>query len=304
MSAVCVLYIERKVHYIGIENQSVPVYVARETDYQDGFTTMSNAPTEEKVLSVEHFTDRLFAFSITRPPSFRFRTGEFIMIGLPKTEDQKRPIMRAYSVASPAWDEKLEFYSIKVEDGPLTSRLQKIETGDTVLLGRKPVGTLVLDALLPGKRLWMFSTGTGFAPFASLVRDPETYERYDELIVTHTCREAGELEYSQRLVDDLINDPLVGEMVVREDGSSRLKLITSLTREDHPLKGRITTLIETGKLFDVAGTSPLDPTTDRVMICGSKAMIDDTAALVETFGLKEGSNSQPAEFVVEKSFVG
>lgn len=273
-------------------------------DYQDGFSTMSNAPTEEKVLSVEHFTDRLFAFSITRPPSFRFRTGEFIMIGLPKTEDQKRPVMRAYSVASPAWDEKLEFYSIKVEDGPLTSRLQKIEPGDTVLLGRKPVGTLVLDALLPGKRLWMFSTGTGFAPFASLVRDPETYERYDEVIVTHTCREAGELEYSQRLVADLINDPLVGEMVVRDDGTSRLKLITSLTREEHPLKGRITTLIESHKLFEEAGTPPLDPETDRVMICGSKNMIDDTAALVETFGLKEGSNSQPAEFVVEKSFVG
>jgi ferredoxin--NADP+ reductase len=280
------------------------VYWARETEYQDGISTMSNAPTEEKVLSVEHFTDRLFAFSITRPSSFRFRTGEFIMIGLPKTEDQKRPVMRAYSIASPAWDDKLEFYSIKVEDGPLTSRLQAIETADTVLLGRKPVGTLVLDALLPGKRLWMFSTGTGFAPFASLVRDPETYERYDEVIVTHTCREAGELEYSKRLVDDLINDPLVGEMVIREDGTSRLKLITSLTREDHPLKGRITTLMETGKLFEEAGTPKLNPETDRVMICGSKAMIDDTAALVETFGLKEGSNSQPAEFVVEKSFVG
>ncbi len=265
---------------------------------------MSNAPTEEKVLSVEHFTDRLFAFSMTRPASFRFRTGEFVMIGLPKTEDQKRPLMRAYSIASPAWDEKLEFYSIKVEDGPLTSRLQKIETGDTVLLSRKPVGTLVLDALLPGKRLWMFSTGTGFAPFASLIRDPETYERYDEVIVTHTCREASELEYSTRLVQDLVNDPLVGEMVVREDGTSRLKLITSLTREDHPLKGRITTLIETGGLFEAAGTEPLNPETDRVMICGSKDMIDDTAVLVEGFGLTEGSNSKPAQFVVEKSFVG
>ena len=226
------------------------------------------------------------------------------MIGLPKTEDQKRPIMRAYSVASPAWDEKLEFYSIKVEDGPLTSRLQKIEAGDTVLLGRKPVGTLVLDALLPGKRLWMFSTGTGFAPFASLVRDPETYERYDEVIVTHTCREEAELQYSQRLIADLVNDPLVGEMVQNEDGTSKLKLITSLTREDHPLMGRITTLIETGKLFEVAGTPPLDKETDRVMICGSKAMIDDTAALVEGFGLEEGSNSEPKHFVVEKAFVG
>lgn len=265
---------------------------------------MSNAPTEEKVLEVEHFTDRLFAFSITRPPSFRFRTGEFIMIGLPKTEEQKRPIMRAYSVASPAWDDKLEFYSIKVEDGPLTSRLQNIQKGDTVLLGRKPVGTLVLDALLPGKRLWMFSTGTGFAPFASLVRDPETYERYDEVIVTHTCREEAELQYSKRLVDDLINDPLVGEMVVKEDGSPKLKLITSLTREDYPLTGRITTLIETGKLFEVAGTPPLNKETDRVMICGSKDMIDDTAALVEGFGLEEGSNSEPKHFVIEKAFVG
>jgi len=197
---------------------------------------MSNAPTEEKVLSVEHFTDRLFRFEISRPASFRFRSGEFIMIGLPKTEEQRKPIMRAYSVASPSWDDKLEFYSIKVPDGPLTSRLQQIKEGDTVLLGKKPVGTLVLDALLPGKRLYMFSTGTGIAPFASLIRDPETYERYDQVILTHT--------------------------------------------------------------------SPLNPEEDRVMICGSKDMIDDTAAIVEKFGLKEGSNSNPAEFVVEKSFVG
>ena len=261
--------------------------------------TNPNAPTEETVLDVEHYTDRLFRFSITRPASFRFRTGEFIMIGLPKTEEQRKPLLRAYSIASPAWDDKLEFYSIKVEDGPLTSRLQKIAKGDTVLLGRKPVGTLVLDALLPGKRLWMFSTGTGIAPFASLIRDPETYERYDEVILTHTCREAEELTYGQRLVDDLINDPLVGEMV---DG--KLKHITSLTREDHPLKGRITTLLETGKLFEAAGTEKLNPEHDRVMICGSMDMINDTKALVETFGLVEGSNSKPAEFVVEKSFVG
>jgi len=221
------------------------------------------------------------------------------MIGLPKTEEQRKPIMRAYSVASPSWDDKLEFYSIKVEDGPLTSRLQKIEEGDTVLLGKKPVGTLVLDALLPGKRLWMFSTGTGVAPFASVIRDPETYERYDEVILTHTCREAGELTYSKRLVESLVNDPLVGEMV-----EGKLKLVTSLTREDHPLKGRITTLIETGKLFEEAGTPPLNPEDDRVMICGSMDMINDTKALVETFGLEEGSNSQPKQFVVEKSFVG
>lgn len=260
---------------------------------------MSNAPTEETVLSVEHFTDRLFAFNITRPPSFRFRSGEFIMIGLPKTEDQKRPVMRAYSVASPAWDDKLEFYSIKVPDGPLTSRLQKIKEGDTVLLGRKPVGTLVHDALLPGKRLYMFSTGTGLAPFASLIRDPETYERFDQVILTHTCRQKAELSYGLRLVNDLKEDPLVGEMV---DG--RLLHITSLTREEYPLKGRITTLIESGDLFKNVGAPPLDPTHDRVMICGSKDMIDDTAKLVETFGLEEGSNSEPKHFVVEKAFVG
>ena len=260
---------------------------------------MSNAPTEEKVLSVEHFTDRLFRFEISRPSSFRFRSGEFIMIGLPKTEDQKRPIMRAYSVASPSWDDKLEFYSIKVPDGPLTSRLQKIQEGDTVLLGRKPVGTLVLDALLPGKRLYMFSTGTGIAPFASLIRDPETYERYDQVILTHTCRQKAELSYGLRLVNDLKDDPLVGEMV-----GDKLLHVASLTREEYPLKGRITTLLKSGELFKNAGVPPLNPAEDRVMICGSKDMIDDTAALVETFGLKEGSNSQPAEFVVEKSFVG
>lgn len=260
---------------------------------------MSNAPTEETVLEVEHYTDRLFRFKITRPRSFRFRSGEFIMIGLPALPEQKRPIMRAYSVASPSWDETLEFYSIKVQDGPLTSRLQKIVKGDTVLLGRKPVGTLVLDALLPGKRLYMFSTGTGLAPFASVIRDPETYERYDEVILTHTCREKGELTYGLELVESLKNDPLVGEMV-----EGKLRHITSLTREDHPLKGRITTLIETGELFKQAGVPPLNPAEDRVMICGSKDMIDDTAKIVEGFGLTEGSNSKPAEFVVEKSFVG
>ncbi len=260
---------------------------------------MSNAPTEEKVLSVEHFTDRLFRFEISRPASFRFRSGEFIMIGLPKTEDQRKPIMRAYSVASPSWDDKLEFYSIKVPDGPLTSRLQQIKEGDTILLGKKPVGTLVLDALLPGKRLYMFSTGTGIAPFASLIRDPETYERYDQVILTHTCRQKAELSYGLRLVNDLKGDPLVGEMV-----GDKLLHVASLTREDYPLKGRITTLIESGELFKNAGTPPLNPEEDRVMICGSKDMIDDTAAIVEKFGLKEGSNSNPAEFVVEKSFVG
>ena len=256
-----------------------------------------NAPTEETVLSVEHYTDRLFRFRITRPQSFRFRTGEFVMIGLPK-EDGK-PLLRAYSIASPAWDEELEFYSIKVPDGPLTSRLQSIQPGDKVLLGKKPTGTLVLDALTPGKRLYMFSTGTGFAPFASLIRDPDTYERYDEVIVTHTCRDNGELAYSTNLIRDIAADPLVGEL---SDG--KLKLFTSCTRTPHPTMGRITTLIETGKLFEALGVPKLDPATDRAMICGSMEMIQDVKALMIANGLTEGSNSAPAEFVIEKAFAG
>ncbi len=256
-----------------------------------------NAPTAEKVLSVEHYTDRLFKFRLTRPQAFRFRSGEFVMIGLPK-EDGK-PLLRAYSVASPSWDEELEFYSIKVPDGPLTSRLQKIQEGDEVLLGKKPTGTLVLDALTPGKRLYMFSTGTGFAPFASLIRDPETYEKFEEVIVTHTCREVAELQYSTQLVEDVINDPLVGEMA-----NGKLKLYTSCTREDHPCMGRITDLISSGKLFDDLGVPKLDPATDRGMICGSMEMINDTKALMIENGLTEGSNNAPAEFVIEKAFAG
>ncbi|MGH1420285.1 MAG: ferredoxin--NADP reductase [Hyphomonas sp.] len=256
-----------------------------------------NAPTSETVLSVEHFTDRLFKFRLTRPKSFRFRSGEFVMIGLPK-EDGK-PLLRAYSIASPSWDEELEFYSIKVPDGPLTSRLQKIKEGDKVLLGKKPVGTLVHDALVPGKRLWMFSTGTGFAPFASLVRDPDTYERFDEVIVTHTCREDSELQYSTRLIADVINDPLVGEMA-----NGKLRLYTSCTRSEHPHKGRITELLSSGKLFEDLGVPPIAPETDRAMICGSMDMTLDTKTLMEGFGLTEGSNAAPAEFVIEKAFVG
>lgn len=256
-----------------------------------------NAPSEETVLAVEHYTDRLFRFRTTRPRSFRFRSGEFVMIGLPK--DDGKPLLRAYSIASPSWDEELEFYSIKVPDGPLTSRLQAIRPGDKVLLGKKPTGTLVLDALTPGKRLYMFSTGTGFAPFASLVREPETYDRYDEVIVTHTCREANELAYSRTLVDSLKDDPLVGEVA-----PGKLTLYTSCTRDPHPHAGRITALIESGQLFDDLGVPPPDPATDRAMICGSMEMIQDVKALMLKAGLTEGSNAAPAEFVIEKAFAG
>ena len=256
-----------------------------------------NGPTEETVLAVEHYTDRLFRFRTTRPQSFRFRSGEFVMIGLLK-EDGK-PLLRAYSVASPSWDEELEFYSIKVPDGPLTSRLQAIQPGDKVLLGRKPTGTLVLDALTSGKRLYMFSTGTGFAPFASLVRDPETYERFEQVIVTHTCRDVAELTYSKNLVARLKEDPLVGEMV-----ESKLTLYATTTRQPSERMGRITALIESGKLFEDLGVPPLNPATDRAMMCGSMEMIQDVKALMLKAGLTEGSNAAPAEFVIEKAFAG
>ncbi len=250
----------------------------------------------ETVVSVKHYTDTLFSFRITRPQSFRFRSGEFVMIGLPNAE---KPIFRAYSIASPSWDEELEFYSIKVPDGPLTQHLQKIQPGDTVLMRQKSVGTLVLDALKPGKRLYMIATGTGIAPFASLIRDPETYEKFEQVVLTNTCRDLADLAYGNELVDTLTHDPLIGELV-----SDRLTYYATTTREDHVRMGRITTLIEDGKLFTDLGCAPFNPETDRAMICGSMAMLNDVKDLLEKAGLEEGSNSRPADFVVERAFVG
>jgi ferredoxin--NADP+ reductase len=250
----------------------------------------------EKVVSVRHFTDRLFSFRVTRPQSLRFRSGEFVMIGLPNAE---KPVYRAYSVASPAWDDELEFFSIKVPDGPLTQHLQKIQPGDTILIRPKPTGTLVLDALTPGKRLFMISTGTGIAPFASLIRDPDTYERFQQVYLTHTCREAKELVYGQELVANLINDPLIGELV-----EGRVTLYSATTREVTPRMGRITTLIQNGGLFEDLGIEKFNPETDRVMICGSMEMIRDTKTLVESLGFEEGSLAKPDTFVVERAFVG
>lgn len=250
----------------------------------------------ETVTSVEHFTDRLFKFRITRPASFRFRSGEFVMIGLPNAE---KPVYRAYSIASPSWDEEIEFYSIKVPDGPLTEHLQKIQVGDTILMRKKPTGTLVNDALLPGKRLYMFSTGTGIAPFASLIRDPETYEKFDEVILTHTCREVAELSYGKQLVKACLDDPLVGEFA-----NGRLRHYTSVTREDYPCTGRITELMSSGRMFEDLGVPPMDSDADRGMICGSMDMLNDTKHALEGFGLVEGANNKPATFVVERAFVG
>lgn len=250
----------------------------------------------ERVVSVTHYTDSLFSFRITRPAAFRFRSGEFVMIGLPNAE---RPVFRAYSIASPAWDEEVEFYSIKVPDGPLTQHLQKIQPGDMVLMKQKSTGTLVLDALTPGKRLWMVATGTGFAPWASLLRDPETYEKFDEIVVTNTCRDIADLAYGDQLVASLETDPLIGELT-----AGRVKYVATTTRETSPQMGRITTLIENGDLFRLVGCAPFDRSTDRVMICGSMAMLKDVKALVEAHGLEEGSNNKPADFVVERAFVG
>ncbi|MBX3581820.1 MAG: ferredoxin--NADP reductase [Rhizobiaceae bacterium] len=250
----------------------------------------------ETVVSVRHYTDRLFSFRVTRPQSFRFRSGEFVMIGLPNAE---KPVFRAYSIASPAWDEEIEFFSIKVPDGPLTSHLQKIQPGDTVLLRQKSTGTLVTDALMPAKRLFMISTGTGIAPFASLVRDPDTYEKFEEIILTHTCRDHAELAYGVELFENLAADPLIGELT-----QGRVTLYSTTTREITPRMGRITRLIENGRFYEDTGLAPLSPATDRVMICGSMHMLKDVKELVEKIGFEEGSLNQPADFVVERAFVG
>jgi ferredoxin/flavodoxin---NADP+ reductase len=254
----------------------------------------------ENVVAVEHYTDRLFRFRVTRPQSLRFRSGEFVMIGLPPANDStEKPVMRAYSIASPSWDEELEFFSIKVPGGPLTERLQQIKPGDQILLRAKPTGTLVNDALVPGKRLFCLSTGTGFAPFASLMRDPETYDKFEQVIVTHTCRTRDELKYSYDTVRATLEDPLVGEVA-----QERLLHFASATREAAEHNGRITSLIASGEFFSTLNIPGLDPAYDRIMLCGSVGMIRDIRAMVEPLGFEEGSNSKPASFVVEKAFVG
>ena len=258
-------------------------------------------PDTQTVTAVKHWTDSLFSFRVTRPASLRFRSGEFVMIGL--LGDNGKPILRAYSIASPNWDDELEFYSIKVSDGPLTSKLQHIQPGDQIILRPKPVGTLVLDALLPGKRLWFLATGTGLAPFASLMRDPETYERYEQIVMMHTCRTAGELTYGRELVENLKHDPLLGELY-GEDFANRLLYYPTTTREDSPLMGRITDNMTSGKVFQDLNLPPISPETDRAMICGSLAFNVDVKSVLEGFGLNEGANSEPKEFVVEKAFVG
>ena len=255
------------------------------------------ASNTQIVTSVTHFTDRLFSFRVTRPQSLRFRSGEFVMIGL--LDENEKPILRAYSIASPSWDDELEFYSIKVQNGPLTSKLQNIKIGDAIIIKSKPVGTLVLDALLPAKRIYFIATGTGFAPFASLIRDPDLYERYDQIIVCHTCREIAELNYSSKLVESLNDDPLIGEMV-----GDKLKFYPTTTRESSENMGRITDLIIDGTIENDLNLPPLNPKTDRLMVCGSMGLNNDIKKICDAAGMNEGSNSSPSHYVVEKAFVG
>ncbi len=247
---------------------------------------------------VKHWNEHLFSFAIERPASFRFRSGEFVMIGL---MDGERPLMRAYSIASPAWSDELEFLSIKVPDGPLTSRLQAIRRDDHVYLGKKPTGTLVSDALLPGKRLFLLSTGTGLAPFLSIARDPDIYERFAQVVLVHCVRRVSDLAYHDELTAQLASDPLVQEQALLQ-----FHYIPTVTREPFRTTGRIGELVANGWLFKppVAGERALDPETDRVMLCGSTAMIRDFGAVLEGRGFAEGSNAAPGHYVIERAFVG
>ena len=250
---------------------------------------------EERVLSVHHWTDRLFSFTTTRDPALRFSNGHFTMIGL---RVDGKPLLRAYSIVSANYEEHLEFLSIKVPDGPLTSRLQHIQVGDTVIVGKKPTGTLLIDYLLPGKRLYLLGTGTGLAPFMSIVRDPDTYDRFDQVVLVHGVRLVDELAYHDLLMEHLPAHEFLGELV-----TSKLRYYPTVTREPYKNMGRMTELMESGKLFSDLGVPPLDPATDRVMLCGSPAMLRDLKQMLEVRGFKEGNTTKPGDFVIERAFV-
>jgi ferredoxin--NADP+ reductase len=249
----------------------------------------------ERVTDVRHWTDSLFSFRTTRDPTLRFANGQFVMLGL---EVAGKPLLRAYSIVSPNWAPELEFYSIKVPDGPLTSRLQHIAVGDEILIGRKPTGTLVLDGLRPGRNLYLLGTGTGLAPFLSLARDPEVYERFDKVVITHTVREVADLNYRELLAHELPGDPDLGEMV-----AGKLIYYPTVTREAFETQGRITDLIASGKLFEDISLPPLDRARDRLMLCGGPSVLADLKALVLERGYEEGSIASPGDFVLERAFV-
>ena len=253
-----------------------------------------SAFNEERVLSVHHWTDRLFTFTTTRDPALRFSNGHFTMIGLRVNE---KPLLRAYSIVSPNYEEHLEFLSIKVPDGPLTSRLQHIKVGDSIVVGKKPTGTLLIDYTLPGKRLYLFGTGTGLAPFLSVIRDPETYEKYEQVILVHGVRQVDELAYHDLVIDHLPKHEFLGELI-----SKQLLYYPTVTRESYRNLGRVTELLDSGKIAADLGLPPLNRETDRAMICGSPAMLRDLKHLLETRGFAEGNTTRPGDFVVERAF--
>lgn len=260
---------------------------------------MSNL-LREQVIDVNHWTDTLFSFKTTRNSGFRFKNGHFTMIGL---EQEGKPLMRAYSIASANYEEELEFFSIKVADGPLTSQLQKIQQGDDILISSKPTGTLILDNLLPGRNLYLISTGTGLAPFMSIIKDPETYEQYDKVILTHGCRFEEELAYQETINNSLPNNEYFGEQL-------REKLIyyPTVTRETgelaaHINRGRITELLASGKLSNDIGLPEINLNDDRFMICGSPSMLKDTCVILDDKGFKEARHGNAGHYVIERAFV-
>lgn len=254
---------------------------------------MSNLNTET-VLDVHHWTDNLFSFKTTRDPGFRFLNGQFTMIGL---EVEGRPLLRAYSMASSNYEERLEFFSIKVAQGPLTSRLQHLKSGDQILVGRKPTGTLVHNSLEPGETLYLLGTGTGLAPFLSVIKDPETYERFNKVVLVHGCRFKAELAYQELITEVLPQDEFIGELV-----SNQLIYYPLVTREEFRNRGRITHAFETGQLPDDVGLPEIDLTRDRFMLCGSPHMLADMTTWLKAHEFREGSNAQPGHFVIEKAF--
>ena len=250
---------------------------------------------EAQVLSVHHWTDRLFSFTTTRDPGFRYQSGQFAMIGLMV---DGRPLLRAYSMVSPHYEETLEFLSIKVPDGPLTSRLQHIQVGDAVLVGRKASGTLLTQNLTPGRHLYLLSTGTGLAPFMSVVRDPDVYELFDKIVLVHGCRQVNELAYEHLITHELPRNEWFGEQA-----RAKLLYYPTVTREAFRHQGRIPTLLETGRLPHDLGLPPLSAKDDRFMLCGSPEMLRDTRDLLDKLGLHEGNMSQPGQYVIERAFV-
>ena len=267
---------------------------------------MSSAFGTETVLDVRHWTDDYFSFTTTRDDGFRFENGQFVMIGLevPQPDGTARPLLRAYSIASANWEEQLEFFSIKVANGPLTSRLQHVRPGDTVLVGRKPTGTLLIHDLHPGRVLYLFGTGTGFAPWLAVVKDPATYERFDTVVLAHGVRSAGDLAYRDYIVNELPRHEFLGEQI-----AAKLRYYPAVTREPFVFegreqRGRLTGLLASGRIAADLGLPPLDPAHDRAMVCGGPQMLADFRTLLDARGFQAAPRiGVPGQYVFERAFV-